>query len=350
VNYLSDFQSYLHLNTSFSDDIGLVGGKACSVLFFSSRENSYYNTDVAFDFVAEILDQVGQNTPFSYGHGVAGVGALLTYLTTSGILEADVNELVGDFDRRLLKMINAGLVTDTGLAEGLGGYGMYLLARLESGILAPDDQDSIFSCVAYIAKRLLCDVLGNFNLDDDLSLWTGIGGVYMFLSHISGRGFFSSDEELKFASLVPKIFNNLVLRSASWDHLPLYFALVNSDRGTLRSVNSDLIWSEFDEFLSKAVSHPLPGFTEAAFYAALLKYCSLRPQGYYCAEISGRLAEQVSKILNTTNLRNIYPYNFTTRNVNVGMRTGAGGAALSFNSLINNDFGWFRVLGYKIVS
>lgn len=347
MDHLTELQSYLHLNTSFSDDIGLVGGKVCSALFFSGHSDDYYRTDITFDFVSEILDQIGPNSPYSYGQGIAGVGALLTYLATRGILDADVNELVEDFDQRLVKTINAGLVTDTGLTEGLSGYALYLLTRLESGVVEPYDLEYISSCIAYIAERLLDFLSSNTTATTDLSIWTGLCGVYMVLSHLAERGLLQGDKGSQLANHTAQIFNLLIGLESDWEQLPLYFVLVNCGEATIGSIEKDLIWSEFNEFLSKSVLRPVAGLTEAAFYAALLKYCSLQPQGRYCAEISLRLAEQVFTILNTTSLKTIYPYNFGTRNVDVGMRTGAGGAALALTSLIHNDFNWFRILGYN---
>lgn len=323
-------------------------GKTCSALFFSSREDEYYQTVITFDFVSEILDQIGPDTPSSFGHGIAGVGALLTHLATSGILDVDVNDLVSDFDERLFKTIGAGLIADTSLTTGLSGYGIYLLGRLDSGLLTNEDRKVTSYWITYIANRLLREVSSALRSQSDLSLWTGLGGVYMFLSHASERGLFEDDDEVLFASVVSEILGNLVARSPEWDHLPLYFALANSGDAALRFIQKDLIWSAFDDFLEKSVPHPIGGVTEAAFYAALLKYCSFRPHGSQCGEISLRLADQVSAVINTTGLRQIYPYNLGTRNVDVGLRAGAGGVALAINALTNNNFDWLRIFGYKV--
>lgn len=348
TEYLSTcFISHLHLNTSFSDNIGLVNGKTGTVLFFSSLSDGYYNNDITFNFLEEILSQISMRTPLSYGHGISAVGCLLEYLRRQKVLDIDVNELVEDFEPYLHKSVKAGLSSDVTLEHGLSGYGLYMLSRYSSGTLSVKNAACTRECLAVIIQDVLDIANMSVNLFENPSLWTGISGVHMFLSHASAAGFVTKEHERSVVKLVSRIVQTITSSQPGWQQVPLWFVLLNCRSILKKSDHEELVRSQFYTFLRWCSDNKNPiYFTDAAFYAALLLYTAIFQNIPECRPVSNNLTERTIRTLTANSLKALYPYNHDERCINMGLLNGVSGTALALQSIENNDFRWMEILGY----
>ncbi len=123
----------LLLNSSFIDNLGLLNGKmGISIFFFHlAREtgNSVYE-DYAGELIDEIYEEINVHTPFDFENGLAGIGWGIEYLAQNGFIEADTDEVLEEFDKRLIKELTFGTSTEIGILNGILGTGYYFLNRI----------------------------------------------------------------------------------------------------------------------------------------------------------------------------------------------------------------------------
>jgi len=125
----------LLLNASFIDNLGLMNGKMGIAIFFFhlSREtkNQIYE-NYAGELIDEIYDEITVDTPLDFENGLAGIGWGIEYLVQNGFLEADTDEVLEDFDNRLIQHFVYNTPTDIGLLRGISGLGAYFLKRIQN--------------------------------------------------------------------------------------------------------------------------------------------------------------------------------------------------------------------------
>lgn len=344
----SSLQNYLHLNTSFSDHIGLVNGKMGTVLFFSCLDDTYIKSEIIFNFSEEILSQISSRTPLSFGHGISGVGCLLEYLRRQEILDIDVNELVEDFEPHLLHSIKSGLSSDVTLEHGLSGYGLYLLSRYSSGVLSMENGTRVREGLATIINRVLDTTNVPVSLYTDTSMWTGISGIYMFLSQASAAGLMAVEHDEPIGNLIYGIIQNITTSQPGWHQVPLWHVLLNCRSILRKSGHADLVHSQLSIFLDWcSQTTDTIHFTDAAFYAALFHYTAVYQNMPECRLVSENLTEMTKRVLGANSLKVLFPYNHNERCINTGLFHGVSGTALAMHSLENNDFRWMEILGIE---
>ena len=98
----------LLLNASFIDNLGLMHGKMGIAIYFfhlaRETKNPVYE-DYAGELIDEIYEEITINTPLDFENGLAGIGWGIEYLVQNGFLEADTNEVLEEFDKRLIHEI-----------------------------------------------------------------------------------------------------------------------------------------------------------------------------------------------------------------------------------------------------
>ena len=106
VQQISDI---LLMNGGFLNNPGLYAGEMGLVLFFT-RYARFTNNDVYSDYSCNLIDKmqnrIHRETPLNYKHGLAGIGSAIEYLAQNGFLEADTDEILEDFDKRLFYTYN----------------------------------------------------------------------------------------------------------------------------------------------------------------------------------------------------------------------------------------------------
>jgi glycosyltransferase involved in cell wall biosynthesis len=118
-------------NESVSD-MGILKGRMGIILFlfhyarFSCNES--YKI-LAEKKLTELLKNIQMDTHYGFGTGLSGIGWGIEYLYQQGFIEGDTNEILTDFDKKVME-IDPKRIVNQNKDYGLGGIVLYLLARL----------------------------------------------------------------------------------------------------------------------------------------------------------------------------------------------------------------------------
>jgi len=99
----------LMVNGSFLINPGLFSGDMGVVLFFTRyaryTQNELY-LDYSYDLIGKIQKRINRESPINYKNGLAGIGATIEYLVQHRFIEADTDNILIDFDQRILYTYN----------------------------------------------------------------------------------------------------------------------------------------------------------------------------------------------------------------------------------------------------
>ncbi len=130
----------LLLNASFIDNPGLMHGKmGIAISFFHlAREtgNSVYE-DYAGELIDEIYEEIHAKTLCGFENGLAGIGCGIEYLVQNKFIDADTNEVLEEFDNKIIHEITFHTPLGIGILNGMSGYILYFYYRLSSNKTNP---------------------------------------------------------------------------------------------------------------------------------------------------------------------------------------------------------------------
>jgi len=106
VQQISDV---LLMNGGFLSDPGLYTGEMGLVLFFA-HYSRYTQNDLYFEYcyglMEKIQNRIHRETPINYKQGLAGIGSAIEYFVQNDFFEADTDEILEDFDKRIFFTYN----------------------------------------------------------------------------------------------------------------------------------------------------------------------------------------------------------------------------------------------------
>ena len=124
----------LLLNPSFIDNLGLMHGKMGIAIYFfhlgRETKNQIYE-DYAGELIDEIYGEISTSTPLDFENGLAGIGWGIEYLVREGFIDADTDEVLEEFDNRLIHELTYHTPEDIGLLKGFSGYITYFHCRVK---------------------------------------------------------------------------------------------------------------------------------------------------------------------------------------------------------------------------
>jgi hypothetical protein len=125
----------LLLNASFIENIGLMHGKMGIAIYFFhlAREtgNAVYE-EYAGELIDEIYAEIHAKTPCDFENGLAGIGWGIEYLAQNKFIDADTNEVLEESDKQIAHEITFHSPPEIGILNGISGYILYFLSRLNS--------------------------------------------------------------------------------------------------------------------------------------------------------------------------------------------------------------------------
>jgi len=118
--------------TEVISEIGIWKGRMGIVIFLFhyarySGNESYKM--LAENMLTDMFNDIRKDTHCGFATGLSGIGWGIEYLHQQGFIEGDTNEILFDFDKRIME-INPNRIVDLNKDYGLGGIVLYLLARL----------------------------------------------------------------------------------------------------------------------------------------------------------------------------------------------------------------------------
>ena len=128
-NIIQQISDVLLMNGGFLNNPGLYKGEMGLVLFFTRyarfTKNDVY-ADYAYYLIQKIQNLINRDTPINYKNGLAGVGSAIEYLAQNGFLEADTDEILEDFDKKLFYTYNISNLS----LDNILDIGYYTLWRM----------------------------------------------------------------------------------------------------------------------------------------------------------------------------------------------------------------------------
>lgn len=189
----------LLLNASFIDNLGLMHGKmGISILFYhlARKYNNKIYEDYAGELIDEIYEEINPKTPVDFENGLAGIGWGIEYLVQNKFIEADTDEVLEEFDKKIYaKLLENHLKMGKGL-KGLLGYIAYFFTRKKNF----PEVTKLFSN-SLLTLNPIADQLGNVILEKFRnSLETSI-------STISGENTTGQGNAKELAGIIPDTEN-----------------------------------------------------------------------------------------------------------------------------------------------
>ena len=161
----------VRVETELIPDIGIWKGRMGVVIFLFHyarfSENDLYK-ELAEKLLTDTLNDIRKDTHYEFATGLSGIGWGIEYLSQHGFIEGNTNEILSDFDKRIMEVDPARIV-DLNKDYGFGGIVLYLLARLYSIEKEekenPFDKDYLSSvykriCLIIEQKDVTCDSIG----------------------------------------------------------------------------------------------------------------------------------------------------------------------------------------------
>ena len=160
--------TYLTINGSYLNDLGLFHGKMGIALFFSelahTSQNSAYE-DLASNLLSEIYEEIHYDLPVNLENGLCGIGLGMEYLVQHGLMEGNTDEILFDIDQKVME-IDPLRMKDFSFRRGLAGIAYYVLARLNASRQSdtlPFDED-------YLNALQKAMVRADFSCDEEIIL------------------------------------------------------------------------------------------------------------------------------------------------------------------------------------
>lgn len=342
--------NYLLLNSSFSDDIGLISGRAICTLYMyeSSRykaSNSYKN--VAFGFLDELLSSIDNTVPLFYENGLSGIGVLIEYLSSNGFLEETSNELLNDVDPIVLGKVFFGDIDEIGMSSGISGIGMFCLMRLNSNNdLAYYKKmrltEAVISCVDFIEASL------NNNLNgyrDVASIFDGYAGVMLFVKQVDKLGFYRTRTTALLDQINSKLVSDLLNLSVDWSHIEAIFSIIycTNRSSSFLNVHIDRIRDFVFQYLKDDLRN-----SEICCLAFSSMWCDILHSKFDIKHfdfLSQNIASELMLRIQTQSMQDLFPFSNEAKSIGLGLRKGICGVALPILSISFKNYNWLNIFG-----
>nr|WP_321522021.1 lanthionine synthetase LanC family protein [uncultured Macellibacteroides sp.] len=142
---VNDIAYYLILKSNFYIEPGLYYGKTGIAIFFlhfyKYTKDKIFK-EQGFRLLTEIQSLISANSLLNFDRGLSGIGAGVDYMCRNRLIKGNSNEVLEDFDRKIIEMIKNVNCSNLSIANGLCGIGKYLIYRKIS-------QDRYLSCRYY---------------------------------------------------------------------------------------------------------------------------------------------------------------------------------------------------------
>jgi glycosyltransferase involved in cell wall biosynthesis len=169
--------------TEYIPEIGIWKGRMGVVIFlfhyalFSG--NNLYKI-LAEKMLTDVLNDIRIDTHYGFVAGLSGIGWGIEYLCQQGFIEGDTNEILSDFDKRIME-IDPKRIVNLNKDYGLGGIVLYLLARLYS--IEKEEKENPFD------KNYLSSVYNRICLiiEQQDATCDSIGILLEFLDYYQGK-------------------------------------------------------------------------------------------------------------------------------------------------------------------
>lgn len=160
-------QIALMLTERLIPDVGLLKGRMGIAIFLFHYSRTFNDEQYklkAEDILKHLLADIKADTHYGFCTGLCGIGWGIEYLYQEGFVEGDTNEILADFDKKIME-IDPERMTNLNQDYGFSGIVLYLLARLytvkKESKKNPFDEDYLNRVLneihMIITKRIACE-------------------------------------------------------------------------------------------------------------------------------------------------------------------------------------------------
>jgi hypothetical protein len=116
----------------------LMHGNTGICIFFNHLAQKTGNPEyqkTADDLISEVFTNLTSLSPPDFENGLAGIGWGIEYLVQNNFAEGDTDEILGEIDNNIFRILNEESITSFEMTNGLTGYLFYLISRLKNKTL-----------------------------------------------------------------------------------------------------------------------------------------------------------------------------------------------------------------------
>lgn len=150
----------LFLSANFLENLGITNGKIGIALYFFCLHRRTHNNlyeDFAFELLEEVDSAINDRTLVGFRFGLCGIGWGIEFLVRERYIGVD-EDICARFEHRIQQFVLYDGFQGVGVANGLAGVLLYLLARIESSLVRPDSESM------FINKRFIIYVVDKLSL------------------------------------------------------------------------------------------------------------------------------------------------------------------------------------------
>lgn len=148
------------LSANFLENLGITNGKIGIALYFFSLYRRTHNNlyeDFAFELLDEVDNAINDRTLVGFRFGLCGIGWGIEFLVSERYIGVD-EDICARFEHRIQHFVLYDGFQGVGVANGLSGVLLYLLARIESSLVRPDSEKM------FVNKRFIIYVVDKLSL------------------------------------------------------------------------------------------------------------------------------------------------------------------------------------------
>ncbi len=171
----------LFLSANFLENLGIANGKIGIALYFfclyrQTRKSIY--EDFAFELLEEVDNTINDRTCLGFRYGLCGIGWGIEFLVRERYIGVD-EDICARFEHRIFQSILYDKYQGIGIADGLCGILLYLVARIESSLVLPDsdrmflNKKSIIYVLDKLSSRITSEKVIDILKEQDNSMFTG---------------------------------------------------------------------------------------------------------------------------------------------------------------------------------
>lgn len=156
---LAKLADMLIINGTLLESPGLWYGRTGVAIFFF-HYGHYTKLELFEEYAVEIIEQIQktihQDSPVDYSRGLAGIGVGIEYLAQNGFLDINTNEILEDFDFKIIHEVKHKHHKNGSLHNELIGLGKYLFLRLINPQIACNEINMLANkhAITQIVKKI----------------------------------------------------------------------------------------------------------------------------------------------------------------------------------------------------
>lgn len=285
--HLQQIADILLINGTMLENSGLWYGKMGVAVFFFHYAQYAGNElfeDYAVEIIRAIQADIHRDSITDYDRGLAGIGAGIGYLSQSGFLAIDTDEVLEDFDNRIRQDIMYQPQENNSLGNGLCGLCQYFLYRVKSLPAGADELRSLTNHKAIIHVVNILENEENPQADD-------LPDILSFLSRVYPLDICNPKIDTYLDHVVKDLaFHNLASELLTAWTLPLLRL------ATIRHQMKELAYQCVEQALQSIDSTGIPDITDRLLW--LLQCKRLMAQNGFSVDLMNQLEDQINHILN----------------------------------------------------